>query len=91
MPQEKLKISHWQAVWRFIWNPRTDWKPKAVLIVAVLYLISPLGLLIDAIPIFGWLSDIGLLSFVAWYLIHAAGQSMSSNEQLEQPIVRKRE
>ncbi len=77
MQKPKPHLSHWIAAWRFLWNPKTDWKPKAVLVVALLYLISPLDLIPDYFPLIGWLDDIGLLSFAAWLVFHQA----SSTEQ----------
>ena len=49
-----------------------DWKPKAAIGLAVLYLIWPIDLVPDLAPIIGWLDDIGITTFATAYLLYTA-------------------
>lgn len=58
----KLKKELMMA-WAMLRNPKTPIVSKLVVLVAAIYMISPVDLIPDVIPIFGWLDD-GLLSFL---------------------------
>ncbi len=48
---------------------QVPWLQKLPALLAILYVISPVDLIPDAIPILGWLDDLGVVSAVAaWYL-----------------------
>lgn len=68
--KKELSISRWQGVWQYFRNPKVDWKPKAAVVAAVLYMIWPADLLPD-VPLLGWLDDVGLGSVVLWYIFRA--------------------
>ncbi|MCC7357219.1 DUF1232 domain-containing protein [Candidatus Uhrbacteria bacterium] len=62
-------IPHWHNIISYIRNPKTDWKPKVLLLISVIYLMLPFDFVPDFIPIVGWLDDIGIVSFAAmWFL-----------------------
>jgi uncharacterized membrane protein YkvA (DUF1232 family) len=61
-----------RGVWRFFIDPKTDWKPKLLVVLALLYLLWPLDLLPDVAPILGWLDDIGFIGLATWYLVSAS-------------------
>lgn len=63
------------AIWRFVKNPNTDWKPKVLIVVAVAYLAWPIDLIPDFAPVIGWLDDLGFLGVATWYLIRATNAS----------------
>lgn len=44
-------------VWLMMRNPRTPTAAKLVAVLAVLYVISPVDLIPDVVPILGWLDD----------------------------------
>ncbi|HEV8322506.1 MAG TPA: DUF1232 domain-containing protein [Myxococcota bacterium] len=50
---------------RFFADGRAPLLPKLVLGAAVAYLVLPIDLLPDAIPVVGWLDDLGVVG-VAW-------------------------
>ena len=74
-------IPHWHSVISYIRNPKTDWKPKVGLVLAVIYLITPFDIAPDFIPILGWLDDIGALSFAAMWFLRKAAQMEQDIEQ----------
>lgn len=44
------------------------WK-RAIGILAALYVVSPLDLIPDWIPVVGWLDDVGVLALCSWYFV----------------------
>lgn len=67
-------IPDWRSIWNFLKNPKADWKPKALLVFGLVYLLWPIDLFPDLIPFVGWLDDIGLLSIGGWVLIHVVSR-----------------
>ncbi len=65
---------YWKNICLFLVNKKTDWKPKALVALAVLYLIWPVDLAPDLIPFLGWLDDLGFGSLALWYLSRTAGK-----------------
>jgi len=45
------------------------WWKKGVGIFAALYVVCPLDLIPDWIPMIGWLDDLGVLGICAWYFV----------------------
>lgn len=62
----------WRAIIGYLRNPKTDWKPKVLFALALLYLIIPIDLLPDFAPIIGWLDDLGFTTLAALYLLRAS-------------------
>lgn len=50
----------WHA-WR---DPALPWSGRLMLIAVGLYLLSPIDLIPDGIPLLGWLDDFALIAFV---------------------------
>lgn len=65
-------LPDWKGIWRFLTDSSSDWKPKAIAVVAIAYLLWPIDLLPDLAPIIGWLDDIGFVGFASWYLMSAS-------------------
>lgn len=59
------------SIWKFFINPKTDWKPKILIGLALVYLVWPLDLMPDLAPLIGWLDDIGFVGLATWYLVSA--------------------
>ncbi len=56
-------------IWRFLAAKKTPWAPKLFALLTVAYLVWPVDLIPDVVPLFGWLDDVGIASFsVAWLL-----------------------
>ena len=44
---------------------KAPWKRAIITLLALLYIISPLDLIPDVIPMIGWLDDLGVLAWAA--------------------------
>ncbi|MGD0947310.1 MAG: DUF1232 domain-containing protein [Candidatus Binatia bacterium] len=44
--------------WRLFWDVRVSIWPKGLLLLSFLYVLSPIGLILDVIPFFGEVDDI---------------------------------
>ena len=51
-----------RLIWAMLRDPRAPWASKLVAVLAVLYVVSPVDLVSDLIPVLGWLDD-GLIAF----------------------------
>ena len=49
------------ALWNFIADPRKGWAAKALAIAALVYLIMPLDVVPDFIPVLGLLDDVSVI------------------------------
>jgi uncharacterized membrane protein YkvA (DUF1232 family) len=59
----KREVKVYQLV---ITDPRTPWLPKVILGFAVAYLLSPIDLIPDFIPVLGHLDDLILIPALVW-------------------------
>lgn len=60
-----MNVSH---VGAYVRSPRVARWKKVLAVLAVVYAISPVDLVPDVVPVFGWLDDLGLLT-VAFGLV----------------------
>jgi uncharacterized membrane protein YkvA (DUF1232 family) len=68
-------IPDWKGIWSYLKNPKTDWKPKALVVVVIVYMLWPVDLLPDLIPFIGWLDDLGFVSLAGWVLIKVVSKT----------------
>ena len=61
-------VAQAEQLWQFFSGGRATGKDKVLVLGALIYLISPFDLIPDAIPVIGWLDDIGVASLVLQYL-----------------------
>ena len=47
-----------------LFDRQTPWYVKLILTVGLLYIIVPVDFLSDSIPLFGWLDDMAIASFI---------------------------
>ena len=43
---------------------QTPWYIKLIIAVGLLYILVPIDFLVDTIPLFGWLDDLAIVSFI---------------------------
>ena len=58
-------LPDWLAIYRYLKDPQTNWKPKLLLVISIVYLLWPVDLLPDVIPFIGWLDDLGVAGLFA--------------------------
>jgi uncharacterized membrane protein YkvA (DUF1232 family) len=58
-----------RQLWNYLNSGKVSHGEKAVLLAALVYLISPIDLVSDAIPVLGWLDDIGVASIALNYVM----------------------
>jgi len=72
-----MKLRLWlrlpQIVWRLLWDRRVPVLPKIAVVLAVVYLLVPVGIVPDrAFGLLGYLDDLAFLVLaVAWLLLRA--------------------
>ncbi len=74
-------LPHWPTIVRFLRDSRSDWRPKALLILSVVYLVFPFDLVPDLLPLVGWLDDLGGLTIASLYVLHASRRYEAMIEQ----------
>ncbi|MBW2484123.1 MAG: DUF1232 domain-containing protein [Deltaproteobacteria bacterium] len=47
-----------------LFDRQTPWYVKLILSVGLLYILVPIDILTDTIPLFGWLDDLAIASFI---------------------------
>jgi len=47
-----------------LFDRQTPWYVKLILTVGLLYILVPVDILSDTIPLFGWLDDLAIASFI---------------------------
>jgi len=73
------KLGLWARAVRYFRDPQVAGWRKLMALWAVLYVASPIDLIPDAIPVLGWLDDLGVLTLVAGFFVreihrHGAGR-----------------
>jgi uncharacterized membrane protein YkvA (DUF1232 family) len=63
---EHMNITH---VAKYLKSPEVSKWKKALGLLAVLYVVSPVDAIPDVIPFFGWLDDVGVVGAVMAYLM----------------------
>lgn len=64
-------LTHPRAFVRFLRDGEAPLFPRLLALFAVLYVIMPIDLIPDTIPIVGWMDDVGIFSLVlAWTARH---------------------
>ncbi len=53
--------------------------------MAAVYVIVPIDLIPDFIPIFGWLDDLGVVGLFAWYMVRQINKHAEARAKLPPP------
>lgn len=81
---KKRFMPNWWGLWRFMRDPKSDWKPKVAVGIAIVYLIWPIDLIPDFVPIIGWLDDIGITTLAVAYLLYASNRYLDDKQAGDQ-------
>jgi len=74
-------------LWSYLTGGKATGADKVLVIAALAYLISPIDLIPDAIPVLGWLDDVALASFVLQYLSRKIAGQADDQTAVDNPIV----
>jgi uncharacterized membrane protein YkvA (DUF1232 family) len=67
MKNTLVRIGRARALYRYFRDPAASLVGKAFVMLALVYVISPVDAIPDVLPVVGWLDDIGVMSLaVAW-------------------------
>jgi hypothetical protein len=55
-------------LWKYLWSGKCSAGDVAIVLAALLYLMSPLDAVPDVIPLSGWLDDVAVATLVLGYL-----------------------
>lgn len=56
------------ALYRYMKNSFVSWHRKAIVIIALIYFISPIDTIPDVAPLFGYLDDLGVITALLKFL-----------------------
>ena len=61
------KVGRARALYRYFRDPAASLIGKLLVVMALVYVVSPVDAIPDVLPIIGWLDDIGVMSLaIAW-------------------------
>ncbi len=70
------------TLWHAFWHPLTPTYLKVLTILTALYVISPLDIIVDFIPVIGWIDDFLIVSFaVSWIVSRLPRTATQSHTQ----------
>ena len=75
-------INKARQLWAYLSSGRCTTTDKALILGALLYLISPIDAIPDLVPVVGWLDDIGVATAILAFLNHKISECGSSGEAL---------
>lgn len=57
-----------QALWRYVRDPKIPWYKKTLPLAGLIYLVSPIDLIPDFIPVAGLLDDVGVIGLIFYQM-----------------------
>ena len=63
-----------RLLWRFLRDPHSPWTPKALVLLAIVYVVMPVDLIPDLVPVLGWLDDLGMTALALGYVASQAAK-----------------
>lgn len=75
------------TLWEYLTSDKIAALDKTLLLAGLLYIISPIDLIPDAIPVVGWLDDLGVAAFVLSHVTkRLSGAARDDEEDLDKPL-----
>ena len=66
------------TAWRSLGLKRTPRWSKAAFVLALLYVVSPVDLVPDIVPVLGWLDDVGVLGLATTLLLSSRPRTVDA-------------
>lgn len=81
-------ISKANELWGYITGGQASGTEKVLVLAALTYIISPIDLVPDAIPVLGWLDDIGLAGYVLQFIHRKiSGIAVDLSEEEKETVI----
>lgn len=71
-------------------HPRVSWTVKAFAVLVAAYVLSPIDLIPDFIPVIGFLDELILLPVVVWVLVRAVDPAIMAELRAEAAVLAER-
>ncbi len=71
-PIVRRKAGHLLGAWRFFRDPNASLLGKAFVVLALIYVVSPIDFIPDVAPVIGWIDDVIVLTIAMVYLFRRA-------------------
>jgi uncharacterized membrane protein YkvA (DUF1232 family) len=85
MARSTPKLSWFRALGRYYRDPSASIFGKLVIVLALIYVVMPVDLIPDVIPIVGWLDDLGLMGLATWWLARVVARYQSASGPVSLP------
>lgn len=73
---------HLVMLWHAFWHPLTPTYLKVLTILTALYVISPIDIVSDIIPVLGWVDDFIIVSFAVSWIVSRIPRSVTQDFDL---------
>ena len=77
------RVGRFRGLFRFFRDKEASLWGKAFVVLTIAYVVWPLDLVPDALPILGWLDDLGLAGVASAYLFSVAGRYRDESPAIE--------
>lgn len=73
------------TLWHAFWHPLTPTYLKVLTVLTVLYVLSPIDLVADFIPVLGWVDDVIIVSFAVSWIVSRLPRAATNTAPTERP------
>lgn len=71
---------HLVMLWRAFWHPLTPTYLKVLTVLTALYVISPIDIVSDIIPVLGWVDDFLIVSFAVSWIVSRLPRAVTEQQ-----------
>lgn len=71
-PMTRRRAGNLVGMWRFFRDPNASLLGKILVVLAVVYVVSPIDLVPDVVPVLGWVDDVIVMLVAGVYLFRSA-------------------